>query len=131
MREALPLADAAKHLNVTPAAVHKRLRRGTLDGYKQDGRWMVWVDTGVDAGMDTSTTGQRADTGRTNDDSSMTDLYERLVQQQQERIAFLEEQVTALNQIVYAQTQQPLALSAPTEPEPPSEPVPWWKRWFL
>jgi hypothetical protein len=134
MREALPLAAAAKHLNVTPAAVHKRLRRGTLDGYKTaDNRWMVWVDTGVNEDMDTSTTGQRLDAGMTNDDSSMTDLYERLLSQQHERIAFLEQQVTTLNQIIHAQTQQPLALPAPTESEPSSEPVPrlpWWKRWF-
>jgi hypothetical protein len=126
MREALPLSAAAKHLNVTPAAVHKRLRRGTLDGYKTpEGRWMVWVDTGVDADTDTSTTGQRVDTGTTNDDTSMTDLYERLIQQQEDRIAFLEGQITTLNQIVYAHTQQPLAL-----PEPAPAHEPWWRRWF-
>lgn len=132
MREALPLPDAAKHLNVSQQALHKRLRRGSLQGYKQDGRWFVWVDTEIDGGQDTDRdadrTGQRVDAGTTHDDSSMTDLYERLIEQQNERITFLEDQVRALNQIVYTQAQR-LALPEP-EPEPEPEPLSWWRRLF-
>jgi hypothetical protein len=138
MREALPLAAAAKHLNVTPAAVHKRLRRGTLDGYKTpEGRWMVWVDTDVDTGMD-----ERVGAGKTESETSwtieaavlaVTEVYTRLADEQLATIQHLRDESERKDVIIMQLTQRLTALPAPIEPEPSSEPVPrlpWWRRWF-
>ena len=137
MREALPLADAAKHLNVTPAAVHKRLRRGTLDGYKRDGRWLVWVDTDMDPRIDADS-GQRVGPSRTDDASSMTveaavqaveRAYSRLVDEQAATIQHLRDESERKDVIIMQLSEQVKALPAPTtDPEP--APEPWWRRWF-
>ena len=37
----LDIAQAAAHLGITPDAVRKRIRRGTLRAYKKDDRWYV------------------------------------------------------------------------------------------
>jgi hypothetical protein len=134
MREALPLAAAARHLNVTPAAVHKRLRRGTLTGYKTaDNRWMVWVD---------ADSGQRVEAGRTEPEMSwtieaavqaVTEVYTRLADEQLATIQHLRAESERKDVIIMHLTQRLTALPAPTESEPSSEPVPrlpWWKRWF-
>lgn len=45
MLEKLTLAEAAKVLGISPDAVRMRIRRGSMNGEKDDeGRWWVWVD---------------------------------------------------------------------------------------
>jgi hypothetical protein len=138
MREALPLADAARHLGITPAALHKRIRRKSIDAYKTpDNRWMVWVDTDQDADS-----GQRVEAGRTEPEMSwtieaavqaVTEVYIRLADEQLATIQHLREESERKDVIIMQLTNRLTALPAPTEPEPSSEPVPrepWWKRWF-
>jgi len=43
MDQYVPLAEAARLLNLSPLAVRKRCQRGTLDARKVDGEWTVRV----------------------------------------------------------------------------------------
>ena len=80
--ERLSVAEAAEALGVTRDAIHKRINRGTIEHEKgEDGRFYVYVDTstrGLDSSMDTSK------------DDSKVETIERLLEHQQDRIAFLE-----------------------------------------
>ena len=39
----LPVAQAARALGITPGALRKRIRRGSVPAYQQDGQWYVHV----------------------------------------------------------------------------------------
>jgi hypothetical protein len=70
--DGLTIQEAAAKLGIAPEAVRKRLKRGSLEGYKADGRWLVilpdqdadWtrVDSVQDAGMTRPDNGQDATT---------------------------------------------------------------------
>ena len=80
--ERLSVAEAAEALGVTRDAIHKRIHRGSIEYEKgEDGRFYVYVDTStqeLDSSMDTSK------------DESRVEALERLIDNQQDRIAFLE-----------------------------------------
>jgi len=40
-QDGIPIAEASAALGLSAEALRKRLNRGTLDGYKQDGAWFV------------------------------------------------------------------------------------------
>jgi hypothetical protein len=116
------LSDAAVRLGISPDAARKRLKRGTLRGEKQNGRWLVYlepdarsdavqdaafptVDAAPDAGV------QSADATRTPPDAAadmapLAELIERLARENaenraaaalwQERARFLSERLAAL-----------------------------------
>jgi len=70
-QDGTPIAEAAATLGLSPEAARKRLNRGTLDGYKQDGVWFVVLppqDTRQDAvsGRQDAPSGQRQDVGAVN-----------------------------------------------------------------
>jgi hypothetical protein len=44
-QDALPITEASALLGLSAEALRKRLNRGTLDGYKQDGAWFVVLPT--------------------------------------------------------------------------------------
>jgi predicted DNA-binding protein YlxM (UPF0122 family) len=156
--ERLSVMEAAEALGVTRDAIHKRIRRGTIEYEKgEDGRFYVYVDTS------TSRVDQSAYESK---DESKVEVLERLIEGQQDRIAFLErelerrgDETVRLHQIVAGLTQanaqlaarvpeleapQEAAEAAETveeeperaEPRPATaesqEPVqrPWWRRWF-
>ncbi len=80
--ERLSVAEAAQVLGVTRDAIHKRISRGSIEYEKgEDGRFYVYVDTST-SGLDSST-----DTSK---DESKVEALERLIQNQQDRIAFLQ-----------------------------------------
>ena len=83
--ERLSVAEAAAALGVTRDAIHKRIRRGSVEYEKgEDGRFYVYVDTST-SGLDES-----ADKSK---DKSKVEVLERLIEGQQERIAFLEREM--------------------------------------
>jgi len=46
MLERMTLIDAGAALGISPDAVRMRIRRGMMQGEKdEEGRWLVWVDT--------------------------------------------------------------------------------------
>jgi predicted DNA-binding protein YlxM (UPF0122 family) len=102
--ERLSIMEAAEALGVTRDAVHKRIKRGTLEYEKgEDGRLYVYVDTST-SGLDKSVDESK--------DESKAEVLERLIESQQDRIAFLEQELerrgdetTMLHQIVAGLTQ--------------------------
>lgn len=48
----IPIADAAERLGVTVELLRKRAQRGTMPGYKVDGRWFVVPDGTASGGTD-------------------------------------------------------------------------------
>jgi predicted DNA-binding protein YlxM (UPF0122 family) len=156
--ERLSVMEAAEALGVTRDAIHKRIRRGTIEYEKgEDGRFYVYVDTS------TSRIDQSAYESK---DESKVEVLERLIEGQQDRIAFLErelerrgDETVRLHQIVAGLTQANAQLAArvpeleaPQEPSEAAETVeeeperaeprpdtpgdqegverPWWRRVF-
>ncbi|OPZ62362.1 MAG: hypothetical protein BWY86_00426 [Candidatus Aminicenantes bacterium ADurb.Bin508] len=77
-RQPVELRTAARFLRTTPEAVRKRIQRGKLEAYKEDGRWLVLVDTADRPdGQSSPVQGHVLDVSRS---SSTVDLYERLLQ---------------------------------------------------
>jgi hypothetical protein len=146
------IAEAARRLQTTPDAIRKRIRRGSLDAVKLDGRWYVVLDAAraTSAGQSTShilDTGQDApESGRTDDqDASRTALVESL----QDEVLFLRAELAKRSEeierrdVIIAQLAEriPRRLEAPTVSEPPvpapvteqpaerPAPRPWWRFW--
>lgn len=120
--ERLSIMEAAEVLGVTRDAIHKRIKRGSLEYEKgDDGRLYVYVDTST-SGLDKS-----ADETK---DESKAEVLERLIESQQDRIAFLEQELdrrgdetTRLHQIVAGLTQANAQLASRVpELEAPREP---------
>ena len=66
----LELPTAARVLRISPDALRKRIERGKVQAYKEDGRWLVVLDN-----SDIQT--RQARTERT--DKSSAELYERII----------------------------------------------------
>ena len=109
--ERLSVAEAAEALGVTRDAIHKRIKRDSIEHEKgEDGRFYVYVDTstpGLDESVDKSK------------DESKVEVLERLIEGQQDRIEFLErelerrgDETTRLHQIVGGLTQANARLAA-------------------
>jgi len=106
----LSVAEAARALGVTRDAIHKRISRGSIDHEKgEDGRFYVYVDTSTSE-LDTS------------EDKSIDEFkveaLERLLENQQDRISFLErelerrgDETERLHQIVAGHTRATTELS--------------------
>ena len=109
--ERLSVMEAAEALGVTRDAIHKRIRRGTIEYEKgEDGRFYVYVDTST-SGVDQSAYESK--------DESKVEVLERLIEGQQDRIAFLErelerrgDETVRLHQIVAGLTQANAQLAA-------------------
>jgi DNA-binding transcriptional MerR regulator len=120
--ERLSVAEAARVLGVTRDAIHKRITRGSIEHEKgEDGRFYVYVDTST-LELDMSTSMSK--------DESKVEALERLLENQQDRISFLErelerrgDETERLHQIVAGLTRATAELSARLpELEAPSEP---------
>ena len=122
--ERLSVGEAARVLGVTRDAIHKRISRGSIDHEKgEDGRFYVYVDTSA-PDLDTFTDKSV--------DESKVDALERILEHQQDRIAFLErelerrdDETERLHQIVAGLTRATAELAArlpeleaPASPEP-------------
>jgi predicted DNA-binding protein YlxM (UPF0122 family) len=109
--ERLSVMEAAEVLGVTRDAIHKRIKRGSLEYEKgEDGRLYVYVDTSTSE-LDESVAESK--------DESKVEVLERLIESQQDRIAFLEQELerrgdetTRLHQIVAGLTQANAQLSS-------------------
>jgi predicted DNA-binding protein YlxM (UPF0122 family) len=109
--ERLSVMEAAEALGVTRDAIHKRIRRGTIEYEKgEDGRFYVYVDT---------STSRVAQSAYESKDESKVEVLERLIEGQQDRIAFLErelerrgDETVRLHQIVAGLTQANAQLAA-------------------
>ncbi len=125
-KERLSVVEAAAALGVTRDAIHKRIRRGSIEHEKgEDGRLYVYVDTST-IGLDNSIDESK--------DTSTVESLERLIRSQQERIEDLREQLSSEREanrenrrIIAGLTSRIPQLEAPTEAqedvqEPQQEP---------
>ncbi len=149
------MAEAANALGVTRDAIHKRIRRGSIQHEKgDDGRFYVYIDTST-TGFDTYIDESK--------DESKGEVLKRLLDSQQEQIEFLRAQLaeeqearrradTIIAQLTQANAtlaaRMPELEAAPGERESRTEPAepsggvevpqesgqgserPWWRRWF-
>ena len=58
-----PLVDAATLMGTTPAALRKRLQRGSVPGYKRAGQWFVLMDSALPTGSPRAGHGEDAARG--------------------------------------------------------------------
>jgi len=104
--------QASQRLGITEDAIRKRIARGTLEGYKEDGRW--WV--------------QIPDNGQNNNQSQpetdRTDGKDIAIAAMEARIGSLETQLTAKDQQI-DQLHHLLAQTALKE----APARPWWRFW--
>jgi len=99
---------ASQRLGITEDAIRKRIARGTLEGYKEDGRW--WV--------------QIPDNGQSQPEADQTDGKDIAIAAMEARIGSLETQLTAKDQQI-DQLHHLLAQTALSE----APARPWWKLW--
>jgi hypothetical protein len=141
------IPDAAKALELTEEAVRQRVKRGTLDSIKVDGRLFVLLD--IDTSSDTSSDREEPVKEEPNDTSSDTS---RLVETLEDEVAHLRRQLDQANErdrenrrIIAGLVQRvPELEAAPEQREPTmtdsegadggvlSEPEQrsWWRRFF-
>jgi len=100
--------QASQRLGITEDAIRKRIARGTLEGYKEDGRW--WV--------------QIPDNGQSQPESDRRDGKDIAIAAMEARIESLETQLTAKDQQI-DQLHHLLAQTALKE-APARR---WWRIW--
>lgn len=143
-KERLSVVKAAEALGVTRDAIHKRIRRGSIEHEKgEDGRLYVYIDTSttyLDSSVDESK------------DTSTVESLERLIRSQQERIEDLREQLSSEREanrenrrIIAGLTSRIPQLEAPSEGREEAQESPendvgvedrgepekrtWWRFW--
>jgi hypothetical protein len=150
-RRRVDLQTAAQLLGISSDAVRKRAKRGNID-YETgaDGKLYVWVDTG-------ETEDYPSSEGTFPTERGLHYVRNKeLVEELRERVRFLERQVeeerdanrenrrllaAALERIpeIEAPRDEPESperggeeptSTPPPEPEEPTSPRPWWRRWF-
>ena len=142
------IPDAAKALELTEEAVRQRVKRGTLDSIKVDGRLFVLLD--IDTSSDTSKDREEPVTEGPNDVSFDTS---RLVETLEDEVAHLRRQLDQANErdrenrrIIAGLVQRvPELEAAPEQREPtmtdsedadggtssgPGKQRSWWRRFF-
>jgi hypothetical protein len=136
--DGMTLAEAAIRLGTTPDAVRKRIKRGTLQGYKADGgRWLVRLN-GAGHGPDTDSQvdDERVDAaGRRVDgevDADTLAAYRELVATLQAELAAVRAELIRHDQLLAVALQRVPALPTPAQQVSAQEPVPrypWWQFW--
>ena len=111
--ETVDSTRAAQFLGVTEDAIRKRIARGTLEGYKEDGKWFVRLP---DNDQKTDRTGVQND--QTGKDGVIAEL--------RDRVASLETQISQkdhqLGEMLIVVRQSQAMLQAP-------QGRPWWRFW--
>jgi len=100
--------QASQRLGITEDAIRKRVARGTLEGYKEDGRWWVQVPSN----------------GQSQPETDRTDGKDIAIAAMEARIESLETQLTAKDQQI-DQLHHLLAQTALKE----APARPWWHFW--
>jgi hypothetical protein len=117
--ERVDIAEAATRLQTTPEAIRKRIRRGSLEASKQDGRWYVVLDVSRTASSSEGAGRPGDGVQDTGQDASRTELVDAL----KDEILFLRreleqrsEEIQRRDVIIAQLTDQLRRLPAP-EPE--------------
>jgi predicted ArsR family transcriptional regulator len=86
----LSLADAAAQLGISPDAARKRLERGTIQGEKRSGRWVVYLEPDATASAHQDATWMPVDAG---DDGFVADAVRELVETLRSENRFLRDEL--------------------------------------
>jgi len=105
---------AAQFLGVTEDAIRKRIARGTLEGYKEDGKWFVQLPDSDQTGV------------RNNQTVVQTDGKDGVIAELRDRVASLETQISQKDHqltemLVVVRQSQAMLQAAPARP--------WWRFW--
>jgi len=120
-RTVLELRTAARFLNTSPDALRKRIKRGSAQGYKEDGRWLVVVDT-----LDRPTGQDRTERP---DTSELANLYERLLEATEEATRY--KAISEVSESTYtAQIAELQMEKTELEKRLAEATRPWWRRLF-
>ena len=105
MAETIDVLEAARRLGVTPDAVRARLRRGTIEGYRDNsGNWrIVSNDTAVSATSDTMLEPSRHDAMSPDLARLLTALVERI---ETDQARLIEERLIEERDIARAEAQE-------------------------
>ena len=115
----IPVAQAAQALGLSPNAVRKRIRRGSLSAYKVDGQWFIVLPVAHEAAQ---VVGHQSDLGRDvgrGEVAAMAMLVQQ-VQEENRRLWELVERVTGERRL----PDLPAAPPAPSEPASPTGDTP-------
>jgi hypothetical protein len=149
--QAVPVAEAAARLGLTPETLRKRLWRGQVQGEKRDGQWYVVLPEQDAAGPVRDTAGPRQDGAGPEqdreqdrqDEGGLAAQYiaslERMLAEQRIELEARRREVQELH--ILLQRAQQLALPAPNSPPtangadrpngtPAANSSPWWRRWW-
>jgi len=102
---------AAQFLGVTEDAIRKRIARGTLEGYKEDGKWLVRLP----------------DSYQTSDRTFVqnTDGKGEVIVELRDRVASLESQIKQKDH----QLAEMLVVVRQSQAMLQAGPSPWWRFW--
>lgn len=87
--------EAAEILGISPAALRKRIQRGTIQSYKVDGRLYVVLTPEDYESKGQGTESQDNDDIKSNDYGDIVQTYQELVAAQKEEIEFLRQELAA------------------------------------
>jgi excisionase family DNA binding protein len=141
----VPIAEAARRLGVSSEVVRKRIRRGTLKAYKDEGRWRVVLGHGMDGagqpfqagfqagGQDGATqrvhtAGQHVHTGGMDggtDKQAAVETYQAFVRSLEAEVDFLRAELIRKDHLLAGFVERLPALEASTA----APKRPWWKFW--
>ncbi len=121
--ERLPVGEAAAALGVTRDAIHKRIRRGTIEyDTGEDGRLYVYIDTS------TSNAGEYTGKSKNKSESEPSEFLERLISSQEAQLDYLRDQLQQERdanrenrRIIAGLTQRIPQLEAPAPTDEPQE----------
>ena len=143
-RRAYTLTDAARILGTAEGALRQRVRRGTLNSYKEEGRVYVYIPRTYAVQDDVHTPESQT---LISEIQARVELLEQELERAHERDRETRRLLAAALERIPPQLEAPTAPSeprespetpsdvagdtaAPPEAEEPAEPRPWWRRMF-
>jgi len=126
----IPVAQAAQALGLSPNAVRKRIRRGSLSAYKVDGQWFIVLPVAHETAQ---VVGHQFDLGRDvgrGEVAAMAMLVQQ-VQEENRRLWELVERVTGERRLPELPAGTGVPTAGPIGPisEPPQTPASTPARW--
>jgi len=115
-QDRVDISTAAARMGITPEAVRKRIKRGTLQATKQDGRWVVTAANNV------HDTAQNVQDARPDDKDKLIQILTEELEARRQEIKELQEDRRREVQELHVLLQTAQALTAPERRS-------WWRWW--
>jgi len=121
---AIPIAQASMLLGMSPDGVRKRINKGTLEGYKDNHKWFVYLPDGTQTEHTAADNHQDKQTDSINSGYAQTEGYTVALAAMEARIASMETQLAAKDTQIgelHRLLAQTALSAAPGKP--------WWRFW--